>query len=318
MKSDPYIVSSVSYDFFYRALLTKNGIRRWTMKYGSIVGTMRIVQLVSLTLLAVNVTGCGLSGTTQSHLSFMGPVTNFKVVYSLYLPPGYQSSTTKYPVIYFYGPKGSTGEPNNTFITAYELARSNWKIGDAVIVFTNCDGESFYHDSKNGTRPVATSIAVDLVNYINKTYCVKTNRGNRAAVGFSLGGGGSVSQWSKYDSIFSLAVDLDGAMDTWVQLADSDHADIRKAMYEKDEAYFLTQSFWGTMPKNAAYLKANSFLLMVMGDHSQENLLFVDSLKKYGIGYEYYETGCSHDLDCILNHQYGKYVFEFIQAHFKE
>jgi enterochelin esterase-like enzyme len=288
------------------------------MKCGSITGIQRIVQLVSLILFAINVTNCGLSGTTQSHLSFTGTVTNCKVVYSLYLPPGYYSSTTKYPVIYFYGPKGSTGESNNTFITAYELARSNGKIDDAVIVFTNCDGESFYHNSKDGTRPVATSIAADLVNYINNTYRVKNNRGNRAAVGFSLGGGGSVSQWSKYDSIFSIAVDLDGAMDTWVQLADSDHADMRKVMYEEDEAYFLTQSFWGTMPKNAAYLKANSFLLMVMGDHSPENLLLIDSLKKYSIGYEYYETGCSHDLDCILNHQYGKYVFEFIRAHLKE
>jgi S-formylglutathione hydrolase FrmB len=288
------------------------------MKCGSITGTLRIVQLVSLILFVGNITVYGFNGTTQSHLSFIGPVTNYKVVYSIYLPLEYYRSTTKYPVIYFYGPKGSTGEPNNTFITTYELARSNGKIGDAVIVFTNCDGESFYHDSKNGTRPIATSIAVDLVNYINKTYRVKTNRGNRAAVGFSLGGGGSISQWSKYDSIFCIAVDLDGAMDTWVQLADSDDADMRKAMYEEDEAYFLTQSFWGNMPKNAAYLKANSFLLMVMGDHSPENLLFIDSLKKYSIGYEYYETGCSHDLDCILNHQYGKYVFEFIQTHFKE
>jgi enterochelin esterase-like enzyme len=286
------------------------------MRNVSITGTLRIMQAVFLTLFAGNVTVCGLNGTTQSYLSFIGPVTNYRVVYSLYLPPGYYSSTTRYPVIFFYGPKGSVGEPNNAFITAYELARSNGKIGDVVIVFTNCDGESFYHNNKDGTRPVATSIAVDLVNNINTTYRVKTNRGNRAAVGFSLGGGGSVSQWSKYDSIFSIAVDLDGAMDTWVMLGDTDHIDTRKAMYEEDEAYFLTQSFWGTMPKDAAYLKTNSFLLMVMGDHSPENLLFADSLKKYGIGYEYYETGCGHDLNCILNHRYGKYLFEFIQTHF--
>jgi S-formylglutathione hydrolase FrmB len=144
------------------------------------------------------------------------PTKPFKV----YLPPSYDTTSNRYPVIYVlhgYGDNEGTLVTPGPGVTAamqptLDLMIRQRNIGEVIAVFVNGSNRlkgSFYLNS-----PVIgdfeTYIAKDLVNLIDARYRTLSERESRGITGFSMGGWGAMHLALKFPETFSVAVAVSG------------------------------------------------------------------------------------------------------------
>src|SRR5687767_681823 len=114
-----------------------------------------------------------LQGTLVTPVSFTGPVTGKPISFSLYLPPGYSSGGTRYPVVYhLHGMGGVHNNPNQLTIVSqsHEDAVAAGLIGPALIVFPDGATDSFWADSLDGTRRIETNVVSEILPYVDAHY----------------------------------------------------------------------------------------------------------------------------------------------------
>jgi S-formylglutathione hydrolase len=160
---------------------------------------------------------------------------------SVYLPPGYDSSTQRYPVIYLlHGYTGSDlGWMNPTYVGLPELMdRFIAKKGSVpmIVVMPNAFnrfGGGFYTNSElsGGWEDF---IAHDLVGYVDAHYRTVANAGARAIVGHSMGGYGALRIGMRHPEIFTVAYGLSPCCAEWDEK--EDRADVVKAQAAKSLA----------------------------------------------------------------------------------
>ncbi|MBN7817060.1 alpha/beta hydrolase [Algoriphagus pacificus] len=124
---------------------------------------------------------------------------------SVYLPPGYESSTQRYPVIYFL--HGFMGDNKMlsfmTEILDFSIATN--KIRPFILVIpdekTTYDGSFYSNSGYFGNWEDFT--AFDLVEYIDKNYRTIAKKESRGITGHSMGGYGALKIAMHYPDIFS-------------------------------------------------------------------------------------------------------------------
>jgi enterochelin esterase-like enzyme len=255
-----------------------------------------------------------LQGTVQQ-LSFQGPITGGPVNYSIYLPQGYSTSSTRLPVIYhLHGIGGSSGgDQLNSVPRSYESARSAGLIGPAIIVFANGYGDSFWADSANSNKPAETNFVRELIPFIDANYRTLASRGGRVIQGFSMGGFGTEKFAAKFPTLFSVSVSYDGALLPW-STVQTRHAVQAAEIFNNSSAYFDQYSPWFWSTQNGGVLATDTAFRMVVGAIVSDNRAFRDHLLAQGIPVQYVETGLPHQLGPILNAQ-GASSWAFIQEH---
>jgi S-formylglutathione hydrolase FrmB len=124
---------------------------------------------------------------------------------SVYLPPGYDDSGQRYPVIYFL--HGFTGDDRMLkFISpVLDMAIATHRIRPFIMVIpdekTTYDG-SFY--SNTGVFGNWEDFTVqDVVGHVDNTYRTMANRESRGITGHSMGGYGAILLAMKHPDIFS-------------------------------------------------------------------------------------------------------------------
>jgi len=106
---------------------------------------------------------------------------------NVYLPPGYDSGSQHYPVVYdLHGLTGSQFEDAKWVIPSLEAAMKKNLIGPVIVVFPDGLMESYYADGKGGVKPSETRIMRELIPHIDATYRTVPNRQLRAVTGFSM------------------------------------------------------------------------------------------------------------------------------------
>jgi len=130
---------------------------------------------------------------TLSELSYHSRALHAELPFELYLPPGYELSGKRYPVIYFlHGlPAGPYG-----FRNVGPIVRALEKTGRPAIVVAprgarEGDDDPEYLDWGPG-RNWETAIARELPEYVDSHFRTIGNRTGRALVGVSAGGYGAV------------------------------------------------------------------------------------------------------------------------------
>ena len=259
---------------------------------------------ISLTLWAL-FSNAGLAQSLKGKVlqqSFSGPITKQTVLYNIYLPEGYDTSTEKYPVIYhLHGINGSQGGNQNTTVPAsFESAKQAGLIGPVIVVFPNGYTNSMWADSKNGAKPAETNIVPELIAHVDSAYRTLAERRYRVISGFSMGGFGAAKFIAKFYRLFSVCVIYDGAIHTW-QTLQSNHPDIGSEIFNNDEAYFNQYSPWQFAGLNATALRDSVKLRMVVGALTNYNRTFRDHLTALNIPFEYLETACAHNFGCLLD-----------------
>lgn len=224
------------------------------------------------------------------------------VCFNIALPDNYAAMSAPCPVVYhLHGIGGSQGGAQNTTVpAAFEAARQKGLIGPVIIVFPNGYNNSFWADAINADKPAESDIVDLIIPYIDSTYHTIKNRAGRVIEGFSMGGFGAAKFMTKYPELFCACVIYDGALLTWQEIQ-TRHADVCSTIFNDDSAYFVQFSPWARLSSNIQNIGSSYPVSMTVGALLAPNRNFRDSLISKGIQPEYVETGCAHELGCLLD-----------------
>ena len=128
---------------------------------------------------------------------------------TIYVPPGYDQTTNRYPVIYYL--HGFTQSDSSTiafdhFDQLLDKAIATGKIRPTIVVLPNeytlYRGSIYTNSSLTGNW--ADFTAKDLVEYVDKHYRTIANKDSRGITGYSMGGSGAIKLGMLFPDTFSV------------------------------------------------------------------------------------------------------------------
>ena len=134
----------------------------------------------------------------------------------VYLPPRYETSNQRYPVVYVmpWGPGKSFSNVSGVTATMNKLVRSG-EVREMILVFP--DGSNRLFASLFRTSPPVgdyeTYLTRELVDYVDNNYRTLVSRNSRGIAGCSNGGEISMRMALRYPDIFSVAAPSGGTYD---------------------------------------------------------------------------------------------------------
>jgi enterochelin esterase-like enzyme len=147
----------------------------------------------------------GLQGTLFER-TFYSAALNYTMPYNIYLPPGYDATTRRYPVLYML--HGGGGHRDEWL--GYELHQTADKairdgvIQPMIIVFPQGDGGYYANNANNGPR-WGDYIWRDVPVHIDATYRTLRSARSRAIGGNSMGGWGALSNSFLHPEVYTVA-----------------------------------------------------------------------------------------------------------------
>ena len=137
-------------------------------------------------------------------------------VIRVYLPPSYESTEKRYPVIYvLHGFNEDSKTLTRKMKSAMDRMIFDEEIQEVIAVFV--DGSNRFGGSHYLSSPTIgdyeTYIRRDLVDWIDRQYRTIPHRDSRGITGFSMGGYGSVHLSLKYPEVFGVVVAQAGTYD---------------------------------------------------------------------------------------------------------
>lgn len=140
--------------------------------------------------------------TGVTHHTFESQAAKQPVGYCIYLPPGYETTDLRYPVIYnLHGNGGNEFHSFEDVNVLHEgIVAGKWP--PMIVVLPNGGRSTFYKDSFDGRFPIETMFIRELIPHIDATYRTIAARHGRCIEGFSMGGRGSTRLAMKYPELF--------------------------------------------------------------------------------------------------------------------
>ncbi len=235
-----------------------------------------------------------------THLTFYSQRFGHELGYNIYLPPEYEKSGDRYPVVYHL--HGWTCNESTDLWTLEKICSSR----QAITVFAN--NSPVIEDTEN--LPVESMIINDLIPHIEETYKTHATRETRSITGFSMGGGMAFYYAAKYPERFASVTAYAGTY----------HHYYHKEYRGVGEAPEKAAKLYETMIAEQRHLEENN-ILYVIGQNAEKirgklqikihigtaDILFCDNeilhlyLDSLNIPHEYnkYEA-IGHELDKIL------------------
>ncbi len=145
--------------------------------------------------------------------TFTSKVLDREVSYLVWLPPGYEHESKRFPVIYWLHGMGANQRGGATmFVPEASGAMKEGKLLPCIIVSVNGMVKSFYCDSSDGKIPMESVIIKDLIPHVDATYRTLAKREGRVIEGYSMGGYGAGHLGFKYPELFGTVVINAGAL----------------------------------------------------------------------------------------------------------
>jgi enterochelin esterase-like enzyme len=178
-----------------------------------------LLLLLLLTMTVTPILGQD-AGSAISREEFSSKTLNRTYQYIVYLPAGYETSTTRYPVIYLLHGRGDTMDAWLNARDALDTLIANGDIPPMIAVMPDMpssDRAGYYIDSQYTgmiarAEPVETAFMNDLLPHIDSTYRTLTNRESRLVGGYSMGGYGALRYSMAYPDRFVGALVLSPAV----------------------------------------------------------------------------------------------------------
>ena len=146
------------------------------------------------------------SGSRVQYKSFRSALVNRDLNYAIYLPPSYEGSTKKYPVVYFLHGLNENEMRWSTRGGAdlvLDKLVADGKIGEFIVALPAVDSQSFYTNARGGGAPWEDVVVKEFIPMVESTYRVNATRAARAISGISMGGFGSLKIAMKHPEMFS-------------------------------------------------------------------------------------------------------------------
>jgi enterochelin esterase-like enzyme len=179
-------------------------------------------------------------GQVLEGLRFSSAIVGREVRYTLYLPPDYQTSTRRYPVVYLL--HGFTdddsawiqfGEVN----LAADRAIAQREIPPMIIVMPD-GGVTWYINDLRGKVRYEDMFVQEFIPYIDKTYRTRSAKEFRGIAGLSMGGWGALMFSMRHPDQFAACAAFSAAV--WL---DEDIVSIQQPMYDR-----LFSDIFGSKP----------------------------------------------------------------------
>ncbi|CAK7223857.1 hypothetical protein SBRCBS47491_005351 [Sporothrix bragantina] len=121
------------------------------------------------------------------------------------LPPGYEDSQERYPVLYWLHGGLQPSRSCQWALQFYGRKMEEGLMPKCIIIAPQILPQGRYIDNYDGTRPLATITSKDLVNAVDKRYRTIQHKSARWIEGFSMGGYGTLHVAFTYPEIFGAA-----------------------------------------------------------------------------------------------------------------
>jgi enterochelin esterase-like enzyme len=156
------------------------------------------------------------TGKVFDDLSLPSKILKSERKFAIYLPPDYETSNRKYPVLYLLHGSGDDqtgwvqfGEVLN--ITDKAIADGTATPMIIVMPDANTGRRGYFNDMK-GDWNYEDFFFQELIPFIEKKYRVKVEKRSRAVAGLSMGGGGTFMYALHHPEMFSSACPLSAAV----------------------------------------------------------------------------------------------------------
>lgn len=226
-------------------------------------------------------------GQNLHYQTFDSKTAREKVSYLIYLPPGYEQATQRYPVVYWLHGIGGSQQGVPQMAERLTKAIEEKKTPPMIVVYVNGMIRSGYVDSADGKYPVETVTIKELIPHIDATYRTIATREGRIIEGFSMGGGGAAKWGFKYPELFGTVSILAGALFNREQMAQK--ADSLKDTYGSPERYEQSNP-WTLVEKNADKIRGRTVVRIAVGGKDGlvgANTRYHELLEKLGIAHDF-------------------------------
>jgi enterochelin esterase-like enzyme len=148
----------------------------------------------------------------SDNLTLKSKILNMDRKYAIYLPPGYETSTRSYPVLYLLHGGGDDQTGWVQFGEVQYIADKALHDGIStpmIIVMPDANtGKRGYSNNATGTWKYEDFFFQEFMPFIEKTYRVKVDKRYRAISGLSMGGDGTFTYTLHHPELFSAACPL--------------------------------------------------------------------------------------------------------------
>jgi enterochelin esterase-like enzyme len=227
------------------------------------------------------------TGPNLHYKTFDSKTAKEKVSYLIYLPPGYETSKQRYPVVYWLHGIGGSQQGVPQMAERLTQAIAEKKTPPMIVVYVNGMIRSGYVDSADGKYPVETVTIKELIPHVDATYRTIATRESRIIEGFSMGGGGAAKWGFKYPELFGTVSILAGALFNREEMAKK--ADTTKDTYGSPERYEQSNP-WTLVEKNADKIRGRTVVRIAVGGKDGlvgANTRYHELLEKLKIEHEF-------------------------------
>lgn len=152
------------------------------------------------------------TGKVFDNLSLTSKILKGERKFAVYLPPDYETSDRRYPVLYLLHGAGDDQTGWIQFGEVLQITDKAIKEGKAtpmIIIMPDANtGQRGYFNSVNGDWNYEDFFFQELMPHVEKTYRIKAEKRFRAIAGLSMGGGGTFMYALRHPELFSSACPL--------------------------------------------------------------------------------------------------------------
>ncbi len=159
-------------------------------------------------------------GVIKESLKLKSAILGKEVEYSLYLPPDYDQSNRKYPVLYLLHGYSDDETGWTQFGEVKSIADKQLQLQQmtSMIIAMPDAGVSWYINSADGKVKWEDFFIKEYIPHIETTYRARTEKHYRAIAGLSMGGHGTMIMALKHPDLFSAAAPLSAGIFTREEL----------------------------------------------------------------------------------------------------
>lgn len=226
------------------------------------------------------------------HHTFASRIAGEDVGYVILLPPGYEQSTRRYPVVYYlHGGRPGDETKSVRLAEQFQRLRREHTLEPILYVFVNGGPVSHYNvPDQIGVpgKPDARGADVfiqELIPHIDATYRTLATREARGLEGFSQGGRGTMRLSLRYPELFSSVAAGGGGYETEKRISESpDSAESETLRFAKGD------NTWDLAKAYADRDDAPRMRLMIYvgtkGFNYENNLQYMKYLESLGISHQ--------------------------------
>lgn len=216
------------------------------------------------------------------------------------LPAAYDEKDHVYPVIYFlHGLRGNySGWQAQRIAEFFRSNAEKGEIPECIVVFP--DGkEGFWCNHFDQDPMLEEEIISYLIPHVDQNY--RTNREKRIILGWSAGGMGAMTLFSRNPGLFVAAASLDGSIVNWDDFLQFQGK--RPEIIGNLEYYIDNCSPHKWMKENRSLItdRQDTVLFLAAGFFAPYLHDFLSILEKQEISFHYQELSCGHEFGCVFS-----------------